>query len=120
MPDGPLNAADRAADRAFKRGQESNLLTQHIEDDTRRFGELKDGLASGTRAVAGVGERLGKLERAFERFVTEAETRAEAAKERAEKQVTNRTLVLTAIGLFFGLGMLLIAGLALIHGSAAP
>ena len=80
MPDSQLTPEARA----YKRGQESTLLAQHMADDARSFGEIKAQLGEGSREMRGLREGLGSLKEEFVKFRTEAETRAEAAKEHAE------------------------------------
>ena len=107
----PVSQADRAADRAFKRGQESNLLTQHIQEDARQFGEMKASFTAAAAEMYGLKGDLVSLRVAFAKFVTEAETRAEAAKERAEGALQAKQFylgltmaVITLLGILIGTG----------------
>jgi hypothetical protein len=122
MPAGPLTSEDRAADRAFKRGvergEQSSLMAQHIQDDARQFGEIRTSLAQGATEMHGLRDGLAALKADFVKFVTEAETRAdaakelaEAAKERAEGQLQVKQFyiglvaaVLTLVGILEGTG----------------
>jgi len=101
-------------------GEESARFEARFNEQRRDIDALKREHEQFRLDLAAVAEQVKQLAASFQQNIAVSTALAKQLKENNEKQVTNRTLIMTAIGLFFGLGMLLIAGVALVHGQSAP
>lgn len=117
-PLGRQEAQDKAIKLAREGGEAAARIDARFSEHGREIAILKREHELFRRDLEAMGQQVTKLVSAFGEHIAVGNALTDQVKEATAKQVTTRTFVWGLVGTVIALGMLLIAGIALIHGQA--
>lgn len=109
-----IQAAAEAAAEA--RGRAAATVEAKFEEHGREISYLKGAVTAARRDITALEGMVRDFSEKFTTHIQVSDALAEQLEKQRDNQVSKKTYILGLVGAVIALGMLLIAGIALIHG----